>query len=390
MNSQLEKKVSIIIPVYNTESYLKRCLDSVVKQSYRNLQIIIIDDGSTDQSGEMCDEYALKDARIEVIHTENGGSVKARKSGLIKAKGEYVGFVDSDDYLDMDMVSVLVKGMDETGADFVHTGYKEIKDGKKLECINFFERIFEFKTVEDKEEFFRQFYLNIKNNQTISYSIWSKLFRRELILKCFNELDDMQQVGEDALCLARCILESNKIYLLPVALYNYCTRSNSLSHEEAEDFFPKQVVLCSHVIRLLQYYGYSEKWKPEIYDFLKSSLLPVVKTEKKQIMNQFYLSNIDFLKGKKVIIYGAGAVGIDIYMQLIGYKEIEIVCIVDEKVRFVNDIEVRNKCEIPSIEYDLILIAVQRSAVMEQIKEGLLEFGIDENCIVWEIPNRYF
>ena len=94
------KKISIIIPVYNAEPYLIKCLNSIISQSYSDLQIIIIDDGSNDNSGKICDRYALEDRRIEVFHTTNQGSVAARKLGIKHAAGEYIGFVDADDYID--------------------------------------------------------------------------------------------------------------------------------------------------------------------------------------------------------------------------------------------------------------------------------------------------
>ncbi len=99
--------ISVIIPIYNVEQYLRQCLDSVINQTYKNLEIILVDDGSTDNSGKICDEYALKDARIKVIHKENGGVSSARNAGLDIAKGDYIGFVDSDDYIEKDMYEYL-------------------------------------------------------------------------------------------------------------------------------------------------------------------------------------------------------------------------------------------------------------------------------------------
>ena len=96
-------KISIIVPVYNIEKYISECIESIINQTYKNLQIILVDDGSTDKSGIICDEYARKDTRINVIHQKNGGLVSARKSGLRNVEGEFVGFVDGDDYIEPDM-----------------------------------------------------------------------------------------------------------------------------------------------------------------------------------------------------------------------------------------------------------------------------------------------
>lgn len=114
-----DSKVSVIIPVYNVEAYLEECVDSVINQSYRNLEIILVDDGATDSSGRMCDEYATVDPRIRVIHRENGGLSAARNTGLDVATGEYIYFLDSDDYLELSAISDLVSTIEEENADFV-------------------------------------------------------------------------------------------------------------------------------------------------------------------------------------------------------------------------------------------------------------------------------
>lgn len=111
------KTVSVIIPVYNMTAYLDRCMQSVLSQTYRFLDIILIDDGSTDGSGALCDEYAKKDARVRVVHKQNGGQSSARNAGLESAKGEYITFVDSDDFIHPQMIDLLVYGLEKTNAD---------------------------------------------------------------------------------------------------------------------------------------------------------------------------------------------------------------------------------------------------------------------------------
>ena len=117
--------ISVIVPVYNVEYYLKQCLDSIVNQTYRNLEIILVDDGSTDSSGDICDEYAQIDARIKVIHKENGGLSSARNAGLdvCTSGGELIAFVDSDDWLELDMFEVLYTNLKEKNVDIACVGY---------------------------------------------------------------------------------------------------------------------------------------------------------------------------------------------------------------------------------------------------------------------------
>ena len=117
MNTPYKDLISVIVPVYKVERYLCRCVDSIIAQTYTNLQIILVDDGSPDGSGAICDDYAAKDSRITVIHKKNGGLSDARNAGLVAACGSYIGFVDSDDYIEPEMFEeLLLKAMD-TGAD---------------------------------------------------------------------------------------------------------------------------------------------------------------------------------------------------------------------------------------------------------------------------------
>lgn len=124
--------VSIIVPVYNVEKYLEKCIESIINQSYKNIEIILVDDGSQDKSSKICDEYKLKDNRIITIHKKNGGVSTARNIGLKKAKGKYIQFIDSDDYIEKNMVEVLVKSLDNTEYDLAICGIRTFCKDKRL------------------------------------------------------------------------------------------------------------------------------------------------------------------------------------------------------------------------------------------------------------------
>ena len=115
--------ITVIVPVYNVAPYLEKCIESILNQTYEKLEVLLVDDSSTDASGRICDRYAGLDQRIRVIHKENGGLVTARKEGLVHAKGEYVGFVDSDDYIDAEFYELLFQGLTEEDADISQMGY---------------------------------------------------------------------------------------------------------------------------------------------------------------------------------------------------------------------------------------------------------------------------
>lgn len=160
--------ISVIVPVYNVEPYLRKCLDSILAQTYRDLEILIIDDGSTDGSGRICDEYGEKDNRIKVFHTENKGLSCARNFGLDNANGDWIGFVDSDDWIEPDMYEVLIKRAEETGADVVECGYiiEYVKKQKKCSVTQ--------KIIPSAES------IDALINGKIQTRVWNKIYRGKL------------------------------------------------------------------------------------------------------------------------------------------------------------------------------------------------------------------
>jgi glycosyltransferase involved in cell wall biosynthesis len=162
--------ISIIIPVYKTETYLRRCLDSVVGQTYKNLEIILVDDGSPDGCGEICDAYAAADSRVKVIHQQNRGLSVARNEGLKIASGDYYGFVDSDDWIDSDMFETLYQGAIQHGADIAICGYYFVMGDKYKEIKE------EHTTLYDREDAIHHLLVDEK----ITNHVWNKLYKKEL------------------------------------------------------------------------------------------------------------------------------------------------------------------------------------------------------------------
>ncbi|MGP1412122.1 MAG: glycosyltransferase family 2 protein, partial [Peptoanaerobacter stomatis] len=172
----MNNKISIIIPVYNVEKYIERCLDSIITQSYTNLEIILVDDGSTDRSGEICDRYALVDNRIKVLHIKNSGRGEARNVGLAQAKGQYIGFVDSDDWVERDLYRCLMESIEETGADISICAYYECLDENKTAKM-----LYENNFVCNGKEALYFTMSNVKRKYWFNIAIWNKLYRRDVI-----------------------------------------------------------------------------------------------------------------------------------------------------------------------------------------------------------------
>lgn len=167
-------KISVIVPVYNVENYLSACLDSILSQTYQDFEIILIDDGSKDASGQICDAYAGKDPRIQVVHQENGGVSRARNRGLELATGDLISFIDSDDTLEPDMYELLVRVMREHNADISHCGYKRFDNqGNLVRKINGTHRLM----IQSGEEAI----VCMLQGEYFSNSLWNKLFRNQVV-----------------------------------------------------------------------------------------------------------------------------------------------------------------------------------------------------------------
>lgn len=210
-----DPKISIIVPVYKVEPYLRKCLDSIISQTYQNLEIILVDDGSPDNCGAICDEYAARDRRIQVIHKENGGLSSARNTGLDIATGEWVGFVDSDDWVEPDMYEYLLSGAQQARADIAVCGvWEEWPDRRLCRSCSQAESF-------DTEGGLEQFFLRKK----YSHSAWDKLYRRTLFAGIrFPE----GQNFEDIATTHRVFERAKAVRLLPEAKYHYRQRPDSI------------------------------------------------------------------------------------------------------------------------------------------------------------------
>jgi glycosyltransferase involved in cell wall biosynthesis len=220
-----KNKVSVIIPVYNVELYLEQCLSSVINQTYENLEILCVNDGSNDKSGEICERYTQKDARIKVFHKQNGGVSQAKNVGLQNATGKYVSFVDSDDWIEPDMVEILYKAAEEIKAGIVVCNYFKETDGQIEPMSNRKKIPAGIISGTDMMLFAlkRDYYMGF-----CGY-IWNKLFLRENIVNLW--FDEDIDYGEDVLFFAQVAL-----YLgcygtyIKKPLYHYRQRKNSIAH----------------------------------------------------------------------------------------------------------------------------------------------------------------
>lgn len=212
-----EPKVSIIVPVYNVEKYVAKCLDSIVRQDMRDIEIIIVDDGSTDGSGTICNKYAQEDSRIRVIHQENQGLSMARNNGIDIARGEYIGFVDSDDWIASDMYSTLYEDAVREDSDISMTNFYYTKASG--ECVP-------FSSEKTGTKVFEGIYKIAHNIRTTNNFAWNKLYRRYL----FDEISFPKgKTFEDIFTIYKLVDKANKMVVSVQCKYYYFRRDDSIT-----------------------------------------------------------------------------------------------------------------------------------------------------------------
>ncbi len=228
-NLQNQPLISVVVPVYNTLKYLPKCVASITAQTWNNLEILLVDDGSTDGTGALCDELARRDSRIKVYHKRNGGSSSARNLGIRKAKGEYLGFVDSDDFIEPDMYERLAEAAIEYDAHMVQIGRNEVEeDGNLLPDI-----CTPPKNIEsiDSQAFLKELLMHRGD-----CSFCTKLIRRECMSE---EAFPVGVLNEDFHLLIHMLPELGNVISLPEVGYHVLYRMGSNTRKEKEDHFSR-------------------------------------------------------------------------------------------------------------------------------------------------------
>ena len=215
--------VSIIVPVYQVEKYLEKCLGSIIGQTYGNLEIILVDDGSTDHGPAICDRFRSEDSRIQVIHQANGGLSHARNVGLAAATGDFIGFVDSDDWIEPQMIDALMSALQETGADIAVCGRQVEEEGAQSSPDNADVPPGQLYSAEEALK------MMIQEGALIRNAVWDKLYRRSVIS---NITFPEGKIYEDLLWSPLVMGNAKAIVYVGCPLYHYLQRPESLSHHE--------------------------------------------------------------------------------------------------------------------------------------------------------------
>ena len=331
----VDDKITVIVPVYNVENYLRKCLDSIIAQTYKNIEIIVVNDGSTDASGQICQEYTQIDNRIVYIEKENGGLSEARNVGLDKMTGSYVTFIDSDDWAELDYVEILYKKIIEYQADISVGNYYSYNEDEETYYFHIYGDSY-YEKVYDNISIFENLYESQEMKSFALISAWGKLYKAKL----FDYLRfEKGKLGEDGYFNQKMYLSVNKVVYLNKGLYAYRQRSGSITNTWTEKWMHALVDAMSERITLLANMGYPLEKHLAVYrQMLEVSLangqasgLSDTATYKEFEMKRTLLNHLSIQeqKEKKAIVLAANYAYVEQVM-----TTIKSICYHNRSIRF--------------------------------------------------------
>ena len=241
----MKEKISIIVPVFRVEKYLRKCVDSILAQTYQNIEIILVNDGSDDNCPAICDEYASKHGNIKVFHKQNGGLMRAWIDGVGVSTGDYIGFVDSDDFIHKEMFKVLMDNLKEYDSDISVCGFSLVKqDDSKIRDYDWGENIY---TVGENIENCLNLLLDSKHN--LAPARWNKLYKRQLVLGAIEKVDTDISFGEDLNFNLYTFSAASKVVTNTEHLYNYLFREESLVNQTVIKLLPDEIRIINYITR---------------------------------------------------------------------------------------------------------------------------------------------
>lgn len=370
-------KVSVIITVYNTEEYLRECLDSVIGQTLHDIEIICVNDGSTDGSLAVLEDYAGKDTRIRVISKENGGTVSARKAGVAAATGEYIGFVDSDDWIEQDMYEKLYGVATQYDTDMVSSGYflEGNYTSKHIDTIE--AGLYTGNKLERLRD--NTIYCLEKKETGLRGGLCFKLLKREAYKDVQMDLPDSVTIAEDKLCIIHFVLHCRAVFIMDEAYYHWRIRQQSASRGENTDYLLCVHAVYKYLISLYNHENFSEQMRTQVEIYIME-LLTLGMNSRLGFKNRqlFWVDPywLDKLPEKaRVMLYGGGEYGEKYRQQMASRKDLSLV----KELGF----SLPTEQELKEITFDYLVIAIKNQGKAEQVKQDLRDLGVPEEKLLW-------
>lgn len=377
-----DQLVSIIIPIYGVELYLKQCIESVLSQTYQNLQIILVNDGSKDKCSEICDYYAIKDTRIQIIHKPNEGLVNARKSGLAIAKGEFVTFVDGDDWVGENFIYNLIQPSLKYDVDFTIAGFIREFYGKEDKILPKLPTGYYSSESLVNTIFPNAIYNGIFFQHGITTYVWNKLFIISKLKQFLSSIDKNIVMGEDAALTYPYLFNCNSVYITNATDYYYRQRPNSIvkSVPNLKLEYSQLSLLFNHLKKNL-----SNNLNTDIQNQLKLYFYSQILIRSGGVINSD-INTIPFPSihnAKNLVIYSSGSFGQHLISSLRKLNYYNIISWLDEDhiESQIFGLEVNSIDHILNITFDLVVIASIDDNYTNDAVNKLINLGISRDKI---------
>ena len=368
--------ISVIVPIYMIDRYVGICIESILNQTYKNLEIILVDDGSKDRCPEICDLYEAKDDRIKVIHKANGGLVSARKAGLRESNGTYIAYIDGDDWIGSGFIEGLYRAAEVSDADMVCAGFTRDLFSKSASFLNAIPTgLYEGETLRNLWKSMIS-YGSYYQLGIFTY-VWNKLFKREILLGPQSKVDNRISIGEDGAVTYPALLKCKRVAVIDNIAYHYRQREDSM--------LKKSTGYSAEAQKLLYLYQYLIRWadgtekdlhiKQQITDYVLS--IALMRSGGRLPHDEYSTFDIAYY-GKDVVIYSAGTFGQQLVNRFQESGHCNIVAWLDDDYW-----EYRRCCmnvdpveSISSLSYDYVLIATVDSQIAKKVKNRLSDLGV--------------
>lgn len=383
-------KLSIIVPIYNKEQYIRKCIDSIREQTYKDIEIILVDDGSTDQSGAICNEIVEKDSRIRYIYQQNGGQTIARENGLKEASSEYITYIDADDWIESVYIETLMRPINENKeTELVVSGLVfENAGNSKIQKNN----VHEGKYYADDLQLVKRnvIYCEETDGQGISHSMSGKILKKNLLEEALSHIDHRITLWEDGIAIFYYMCKVQSMYVLDYAGYHYIQYPTSTIHTLEESNIDQIQLIRKNYIEIAN--------KFEIYEDVKTSIAKHISWIYAIVLGRIMSLEYNlqfmlpcFMRNKKtdVVIYGAGERGFQFRKQLQKCGNINVVAWVDRNYeKYDKELEIMNVEGLKNLKYDYILIAIENVEIVHEVICELLNQGIDYRNI-FQMDQRF-
>lgn len=381
--------VSIVVPVYNCDKYLNECIESLITQSYSNYEIVLVDDGSVDDSLAICNRYSSENSKIKVIHQVNSGANIARYNGVKAADSEFICFADADDMVGKNYISDLMKfseGVDLVTSDCLcedsNGNYNIRKEG-------LVEGLYDNNDVGYIIN--NMMYIENSNQEGVLPFMCTKLFKREKALEIFHNTQNTLKIYEDRVFVHSYILSCSSIYVTHQANYRYRLNTQSVMCTKHDDYLMTLGEYYVFMKTIIEKNSNNKKLLLDLerFIFIRIKMAPYyMRFSEKFRFQRYYFGKVEDVVKGKIVLYGAGAVGRAYFYQLSSQMPIENIYWTDKNWQSISQTnpEIRSLERMLDFPYNYVVLAVKKESIANEMREYLISLGVKLERILWSEP----